>query len=90
MNPLHAFVEQATTTLDLASTRQIEQDKLVAYGESQRRRRFLKDPVARVRVVEASFDRLDDLTRTMREINRRWEELPHERGTRTIPADYVK
>ncbi len=90
MNPLDAFAEEATIMLHLASTRRIEQEKLVAYGESQRQRRFLQDVVARVRIVAACFDRLDELTWTMREINRRWDELPHERGTRTIPDEYVK
>lgn len=90
MNPLDGFVDQATTTLNLAIKGRVEQDKLAAYGESQRRRRFLKDVVARVAIVARAFDRLDELTGTMRDINRRWDELPHVRGTRTIPDEYVR
>jgi hypothetical protein len=90
MTALDVFVEEATNILNLAIRGRVEQAKLAAYGDSQRRGRFLKDLVARVRVIARAFDRLDELTETIRQINRRWDELPHVRGTRTIPDEYVK
>jgi hypothetical protein len=90
MTALDDFVEEATNILNLASRGRVEPAKLAAYGDSQRRRRFLQDLVARIRVIARAFDRLDELTGTIRQINRRWDELPHVRGTRRIPDEYVK
>lgn len=90
MNPFDQFIEDATTTLDLAIRGRVERERLPGYGENQRHRRFLKDLVARVAIVARAFDRLDELTETFREINRRWDELPDVKGTRTIPDVYVQ
>ena len=40
MNRLDRLVEDATATLHLAIRGRVEKEKLAAYGESQRQRRF--------------------------------------------------